>query len=65
MQPGVNQIVPVSIYHLSRIITPFNDPAFTNSSAVTPEICQNISPQHEAPITLFITERGECHRVIT
>lgn len=62
MQPGINQIVPVSIYHLNRIITPFNDPAVTNSSAVVPEIRQNvlyISPQQEAPITLFITERGE------
>lgn len=62
MQPGVNQLVPVAIHHLNWLVTPFEDPSVTTSSAATTEIRQNViyvSTENEAPITLFITEKGE------
>lgn len=60
--PGVNQVVPVALYHLNRIVTPFESPEITTSSSVTTEIRQNViyvGSESEAPATLFVTEKGE------
>lgn len=60
--PGVNQIMPLAINHLNRIITPFNDPEITTVSTVTTQIRQNViyvGTADETPVSLYITEKGE------
>ena len=60
--PGVNQIIPLAIHHLNRIVTPFNDPEITTVSTVTTQIRQNViyvGTADETPVSLYITEKGD------
>lgn len=61
MEPGVNEIIQVSVNHLNRIVTPYSEPKITTSSPATTEIRDNviyIGTTQEIPLTLFITEKG-------
>lgn len=61
MAPGVNEIIQVSVNHLNRIVTPYEEPKITTSSPSTTEIRDNviyIGTTQESPLTLFITEKG-------
>lgn len=61
MEPGVNEIVPVAVNHLNRIVTPFANPVVTTSSGVTTEVRDNVvyvGTDKMEPATLFVTERG-------
>lgn len=61
MKPGVNQIVPIAVSHLNRIVTPFSTPRVTTSSDAVTEIRDNviyIGTEVEYPVTLYITEEG-------
>lgn len=58
--PGVNEIVPVAVGHLNRVVTPFSNPQVTTTSAATTEIRGNvvyIGTDQEAPVTMFITQQ--------
>lgn len=69
MEPGVNQIVPVAIGHLNRIVTPFGTPVVTTMSEnATTEVRQNVvyvGTEDEAPVTAFITENGDQSRALS
>jgi len=68
MQPGVNEIIKVSVNHLNRIVTPYEHPTITTSSPVTTEIRDNviyIGTSQEVPVTLFITEKGSEARALS
>lgn len=61
MSPGVNEIVPVAVSHLNRIVTPFGEPQVTTTSSATTEIRDNVvyvATDQMAPVTLFITQKG-------
>lgn len=60
-EPGVNQILPVAIDHLNRIVTPFGNPEVTTSSSASTEIRDNVvyvGTDNDSPVTMFITQRG-------
>lgn len=70
MRPGINQIIPIAMYHPNRIVTPFKSPqvmSTTLSGGSKPgdcsEICVRgnvvyISTDKNYPVTAFITEKG-------
>ena len=61
VKPGENQIVPISMGHLNRIVTPFGDPQVTTTSAATTEVRDNVvyvGTDGDAPVTMFITHKG-------
>lgn len=61
MKPGVNELVPVAIGHLNRIVTPFDAPQVTTTSDATTEVRDNVvyvATSGEAPVTMFITDKG-------
>ena len=60
MQPGINEIVPIAVVHLNRVVTPFNDPDVTTVSSaeiLTRDNVVYVSTAESAPVTLFITEK--------
>lgn len=69
MEPGVNQIVPVAVDHLNRIVTPFGEPVITTmSNNATTEVNQNVvyvGTNDEDPVTAFITEKGDQSRALS
>ena len=61
MTPGVNEIVAVAQNHLNRIVTPFDTPKVTTTSAANTEIRENviyIGTNAAAPVTLYVTEEN-------
>lgn len=61
MDEGVNQIIPIAITHLNRIVTPFSEPNPKTTSGATTQVVENvvyIATDSEEPVTLFITEKG-------
>lgn len=70
MRPGVNQMIPIAMYHPNRIVTPFKHPQVisTTLSGGTKEnecgeVCVRgnvvyISTDKNYPVTAFITEKG-------
>ncbi|MFV8383132.1 TraK domain-containing protein [Vibrio parahaemolyticus] len=77
MEPGVNQIIPISIGHPNRIVTPFGKPEVTSTSlqpgqskGECGEICikENViyvATAKEYPVTMFITEKGSEARALS
>lgn len=61
VQPGVNEIIPVALGHLNRLILPFEQPAVRT---VNPASCQlegrvlYLAPADENPVTLYVTPEG-------
>lgn len=59
--PGVNEIIPVAVGHLNRIITPFEKPEVRTVSPATTQIEGNVlyvAPADETPVTLYVTPGG-------
>ena len=59
MTPGVNQLVPVALGHLNRIVTPFAQPRVNTTSQASTEVRDHViyvAPSEPVPVTLFITE---------
>ena len=59
MTPGVNQLVPVALGHLNRIVTPFAQPRVNTTSQASTEVRDHViyvAPSEAVPVTLFITE---------
>lgn len=68
MTPGVNEIVPVAVSHLNRIVTPFAEPAINTTSNATVNIEDNVvyvATNEENPVTLFITQKGSQARALS
>lgn len=56
--PGVNEIIPVAVGHLNRIVTPFEAPQVRTVSHATTQIEGNVlyvATPDETPVTLYIT----------
>lgn len=56
--PGVNEIVPVAINHLNRVLVPFPDPQVRTTSGAEYQIHDRaiyVSTQSEAPVTMYVT----------
>lgn len=68
VQSGVNQIVPIALGHLNRIVTPFSQPVVETGSIADNKIQQNvvyIGTDREEPITVFINEKDDQSRAIS
>lgn len=56
--PGVNEIVPVAVGHLNRIVTPFEHPRVRTVSTATTQVegrAVYVAPATEEPVALFLT----------
>jgi conjugal transfer pilus assembly protein TraK len=61
MKPGVNEIIPIAISHLNRIVTPFSTPEVNTTASATTKIKDNVvyvATDSEVPVTMFINEKG-------
>lgn len=61
MRRGVNEIIPVAIYHLNRVVTPFASPVVKTGSGAEVSVEDNViyvATTDTAPVTLFISEEG-------
>lgn len=67
VESGVNQIVPIAVGHLNRLVTPFQNPAVPTVSGAKIEVKGNVvylSTDEEIPVSIFITEKGDESRAI-
>lgn len=58
VQPGVNVIVPASVGHLNRIVTPFDKPivqTVSDAQIFTKDNVVYVGTQQESPVTMYIT----------
>src|SRR5690606_36848499 len=58
VSPGVNELLPVALGHLNRIVTPFEHPVVTtvsNAQTQTKGRVVYVAPADEAPVTLYLT----------
>jgi len=56
--PGINEIIPVAVGHLNRIVTPFDRPHVRTVSQATTQIEGNVlyvATPDETPVTLYLT----------
>tara|TARA_R110002051_G_scaffold299268_1_gene366395 strand:- start:4680 stop:5408 length:729 start_codon:yes stop_codon:yes gene_type:complete len=68
MTPGVNELVPIAVNHLNRIVTPFAEPAINTTSNATVTIEDNVvyvATNEENPVTVFITQKGSQARALS
>lgn len=62
VEPGVNEIIPVALGHLNRIVTPFAEPELRTTSDAETTIRGGViyvAPKSEMPVTFFVTPKGE------
>lgn len=62
VQPGVNTIIPASISHLNRIVTPFEKPVVQSISSAEIKIFENViyvSAKDDTPVTMYITPKDD------
>lgn len=67
VESGVNQLVPIAVGHLNRLVTPFQTPAVPTVSGAKIEVKGNVvylSTDEEVPVSVFITEKGDESRAI-
>lgn len=61
MRPGVNELIPVALGHLNRIVTPFDSPQVRTTSDAQTQIKGKvvyIATDKETPVSLYITPPG-------
>ncbi len=62
VQPGVNTIIPASLNHLNRIVTPFEKPIVQTVSSAEIKTVENViyvSTRDESPVTMYITPKDD------
>lgn len=62
MTPGVNELIPVALGHLNRIVTPFESPQVRTTSDAQTQIKGNVvyvATDKESPVSLYITPPGQ------
>ncbi|WP_448205438.1 hypothetical protein [Azospirillum sp. sgz302134] len=62
VSPGVNELVYVARDNLNRIVTPFSHPEVKGPEGMTVDVHDNvvyIAPGGKAPVSVYITEKGE------
>ncbi|MFO1429682.1 MAG: type-F conjugative transfer system secretin TraK [Candidatus Competibacteraceae bacterium] len=62
MRPGINQLIPVALGHLNRLITPFDQPRVTtvddkSTTQVNGRVVY-VATSTETPVSLFISPEG-------
>jgi conjugal transfer pilus assembly protein TraK len=58
IKPGINELMPIAVGHLNRLITPFDNPVVTTTSQATTSTQGKIvyvATADETPVTLYIT----------
>lgn len=56
--PGINELVPVAIGHLNRLVTPFDQPRVRTTSDAQTQVQGNVvyvATDQEVPVSLYIT----------
>lgn len=62
VKPGINQLIPISVNHLNRIVTPFENPQVKTVSTASTEVVGNVvyvATDSKAPVTMFITDNED------
>lgn len=58
VKPGINELMPIAVGHLNRLVTPFEHPVVTTTSLATTSTKGKIvyvATADETPVTLYIT----------
>jgi conjugal transfer pilus assembly protein TraK len=58
VKPGINELMPIAVGHLNRLVTPFDNPVVTTTSQATTSTKGRIvyvATADETPVTLYIT----------
>ncbi|AMK79330.1 MULTISPECIES: TraK domain-containing protein [Methylomonas] len=58
VKPGINELIPIAVDHLNRLVTPFDNPVVTTTSQATTSTKGKIvyvATADETPVTLYIT----------
>jgi len=58
VKPGINELMPIAVGHLNRLVTPFDNPVVTTTSQATTSTKGKIvyvATSDETPVTLYIT----------
>ena len=58
VKPGINELMPIAVGHLNRLVTPFEHPVVTTTSQATTNTKGKIvyvATADETPVTLYIT----------
>jgi conjugal transfer pilus assembly protein TraK len=58
IKPGINELMPIALGHLNRLVTPFDNPVVTTTSQATTSTKGKIvyvATADETPVTLYIT----------
>ncbi|MFZ2449241.1 MAG: type-F conjugative transfer system secretin TraK [Methylovulum miyakonense] len=58
VRPGINELMPIALGHLNRLVTPFDNPVVTTTSQATTRTQGKIvyvATAEETPVTLYIT----------
>jgi conjugal transfer pilus assembly protein TraK len=58
IKPGINELMPIAVGHLNRLVTPFDNPVVTTTSQATTSTKGKIvyvATADETPVTLYIT----------
>lgn len=58
VKPGINELIPIAVGHLNRLVTPFDNPVVTTTSQATTRTKGKIvyvATADETPVTLYIT----------
>lgn len=58
VKPGINELMPIAVGHLNRLVTPFEHPVVTTTSQATTSTKDKIvyvATADETPVTLYIT----------
>lgn len=68
VQPGVNEIIPISRGHLNRIVTPYREPVIRTTSeaeTTTEGGVIYVATSSESPTTMFVSEKGQQDQAIS
>jgi len=58
VRPGINEVIPIAMNHLNRLVLPFEEPEIKTVNPVTTQLegrVLYIAPTDENPVTLYIT----------
>lgn len=62
IRPGVNEVIPISVGHPNRVVTPFSNPVIRTTSNASFDVEGGTfyvtSSDEGRPVTAFITEKG-------
>ncbi len=62
MTPGINELIPIAIGHLNRLVTPFSAPQVSTTSDAQTQIKGNVvyvATSKAHPVSLYITPSGQ------